>query len=169
MAAAVMTRSEMLLLLVLLVVPAAGTRGRSEYWKSGFYYIALGAQVPIALAFIDYAQKVVGIGPSFMPTGDIDGDFDLDVRGVAAPKVKQGSVDHIPTAAAGLDIPVDQKETPLRSQRGAADQLERLGHREQLRENMDAVSQGPLNPDEMNWIRQYGRLVKSRKKLDYVK
>lgn len=42
-------------------------------------------------------------------------------------------------------------------------------NREQLKNNMDAIRQGPLEPDEMNWIRQYGQLVKSKKRLDYVK
>jgi aryl-alcohol dehydrogenase-like predicted oxidoreductase len=42
-------------------------------------------------------------------------------------------------------------------------------NREQLRQNLDAIKQGPLEPDEMNWVRQYGRLVKSKKRLDYVK
>jgi aryl-alcohol dehydrogenase-like predicted oxidoreductase len=41
--------------------------------------------------------------------------------------------------------------------------------REQLSQNLDAIRQGPLEPDEMNWIRQYGQLVKSKKGLDYVK
>jgi len=42
-------------------------------------------------------------------------------------------------------------------------------NREQLSKNMDAIRQGPLELDEMNWIRQYGQLVKSKKRLDYVK
>jgi aryl-alcohol dehydrogenase-like predicted oxidoreductase len=42
-------------------------------------------------------------------------------------------------------------------------------NREQLRQNLEAINQGPLDPDEMNWIRQYGQLVKSKKGLDYVK
>jgi aryl-alcohol dehydrogenase-like predicted oxidoreductase len=42
-------------------------------------------------------------------------------------------------------------------------------NREQLRQNLNAIKQGPLEPDEMNWVRQYGQLVKSKKKLDYVK
>jgi aryl-alcohol dehydrogenase-like predicted oxidoreductase len=41
-------------------------------------------------------------------------------------------------------------------------------NREQLSKNMDAARQGPLDPDELNWIRQYGQLVKSKKRLDYV-
>lgn len=41
-------------------------------------------------------------------------------------------------------------------------------NREQLRQNLAAVKQGPLKPEEMDWVRQYGRLVKSKKRLDYV-
>jgi aryl-alcohol dehydrogenase-like predicted oxidoreductase len=42
-------------------------------------------------------------------------------------------------------------------------------NREQLSQNLDAINQGPLEPDEMSWIRQYGQLVKSKKGLDYLK
>jgi aryl-alcohol dehydrogenase-like predicted oxidoreductase len=42
-------------------------------------------------------------------------------------------------------------------------------NREQLRRNMDAVGQGPLAPEEMDWVRQYGQQVKAKKRLDYVK
>lgn len=42
-------------------------------------------------------------------------------------------------------------------------------NQEQLRKNMDAIKQGPLGAEEMNWVRQYGQLVKSRKRLDYIK
>lgn len=42
-------------------------------------------------------------------------------------------------------------------------------NRAQLRQNLAAVHAGPLAPEEMAWIREYGKLVKSRKRLDYVK
>jgi len=42
-------------------------------------------------------------------------------------------------------------------------------NRHQLEQNFKAVQQGPLNQEEMNWIRQYGQQVRSRKKLDYIK
>jgi aryl-alcohol dehydrogenase-like predicted oxidoreductase len=42
-------------------------------------------------------------------------------------------------------------------------------NREQLSQNLDAIKQGPLGPDEMNWVRQYGQLVKLKKRFDYVK
>lgn len=60
--------------LVVAIAPE-GTRSKSHYWKTGFYYIALGARVPIALGFVDYGQKTIGIGPNFMPSGDIQADF----------------------------------------------------------------------------------------------
>jgi 1-acyl-sn-glycerol-3-phosphate acyltransferase len=58
-----------------LVVPPEGTRSKTRYWKTGFYYIAVGAQVPIVMAYMDYANKTSGLGPVFHPTGDIDADM----------------------------------------------------------------------------------------------
>lgn len=58
-----------------LVVPPEGTRSKVRYWKTGFYYIALGAKVPIVMAYMDYARKQSGLGPVFEPTGDIEVDM----------------------------------------------------------------------------------------------
>jgi 1-acyl-sn-glycerol-3-phosphate acyltransferase len=58
-----------------LVVPPEGTRGRTRHWKTGFYYIAQAAGVPIVLAYMDYARKNSGLGPVFTPTGDVDADM----------------------------------------------------------------------------------------------
>ena len=58
-----------------LIVPPEGTRNKARYWKTGFYYIALGAKVPIVLAYMDYERKVTGLGPVFYPTGDIEADM----------------------------------------------------------------------------------------------
>jgi 1-acyl-sn-glycerol-3-phosphate acyltransferase len=58
-----------------MVVPPEGTRGKTRHWKTGFYYIALEAQVPIVLAFMDYHRKVAGLGPIFTPTGDVERDM----------------------------------------------------------------------------------------------
>src|SRR5215211_7480307 len=60
--------------LILAVLPE-GTRKRTAYWKSGFYHIANGARVPLILGFADYKRKVGGIGPAFMPSGDIEADM----------------------------------------------------------------------------------------------
>lgn len=60
-----------------LAVPPAGTRSKRDYWKSGFYYIALAAQVPIVMGFLDFKRKVGGVGPSFVPSGDVKKDMDM--------------------------------------------------------------------------------------------
>lgn len=60
---------------MVLAVAPEGTRRKSNYWKTGFYNIAKGANVPIVMAFIDYARKAGGIGPTLIPIGDIEFDM----------------------------------------------------------------------------------------------
>ena len=60
---------------MVLVVPPSGTRKKVTYWKTGFYHIAWGAGIPIALGFVDYHRKVGGFGPLFYPTGNIEDDM----------------------------------------------------------------------------------------------
>jgi 1-acyl-sn-glycerol-3-phosphate acyltransferase len=60
---------------LILAVPPEATRKKSTGWKTGFYHIARGANVPIVLGYLDYRRKVAGMGPAFMPTGDIEADF----------------------------------------------------------------------------------------------
>ncbi len=59
-----------------LVVPPEATRSKTRSWKTGFYYIAAGAGVPIVLAYMDYANKRSGLGPIFVPSGDIERDME---------------------------------------------------------------------------------------------
>jgi 1-acyl-sn-glycerol-3-phosphate acyltransferase len=58
-----------------LIVPPEGTRSGTRYWKTGFYYIAEAAGVPILLAYLDYEKKTGGLGPVFQTTGDIEADM----------------------------------------------------------------------------------------------
>jgi 1-acyl-sn-glycerol-3-phosphate acyltransferase len=58
-----------------LVFAPEGTRSRTEHWKSGFYHLARAAGVPVALAFIDYARREVGVGAHLDLTGDVDADL----------------------------------------------------------------------------------------------
>ena len=60
---------------LIVTIPPEGTRSQVDKWKTGFYYIALGADVPIALAFLDYTRKTGGFLATFHPTGDIDKDI----------------------------------------------------------------------------------------------
>jgi 1-acyl-sn-glycerol-3-phosphate acyltransferase len=61
--------------LVVAIAPC-GTRKSSDHWKTGFYWIAQTAQVPILCGFLDYRSKRAGLGLSFIPTGDIASDMD---------------------------------------------------------------------------------------------
>ena len=67
-----------------LVVPPEGTRAQSRHWKTGFYYIALEAQVPIVLGFLDFDSKTSGLGPALLPTGDLEADMKR-IKGFYAP------------------------------------------------------------------------------------
>jgi 1-acyl-sn-glycerol-3-phosphate acyltransferase len=60
---------------LVLVIPPEGTRKNVKHWKTGFYYIASGANVPIVMGFLDYKRKVGGVGHVFQPTGDINVDM----------------------------------------------------------------------------------------------
>lgn len=63
--------------LTALTITPEGTRSKKDYWKTGFYYIALEAEVPIALAYLDYKNKRLGIGATLYPSGDIKQDFEI--------------------------------------------------------------------------------------------
>ncbi|WP_063815753.1 MULTISPECIES: lysophospholipid acyltransferase family protein [Sorangium] len=60
---------------LILVVAPEGTRSRTKRWKTGFYYVALGAGVPILLGYLDFPRKRGGILHVFYPTGDIEADM----------------------------------------------------------------------------------------------
>lgn len=63
---------------LLLVVPPEGTRKKTNHWKTGFYWIAVGAKVPLMFGIPDYRRKVVDLTPPvFYPTGDIQADIEV--------------------------------------------------------------------------------------------
>ena len=59
----------------ILAIAPEGTRKIVEKWKTGFYYIALKAKLPILMVSFDYIRKEVKINNKFYPSGDIDKDF----------------------------------------------------------------------------------------------
>ncbi|MCB2410866.1 1-acyl-sn-glycerol-3-phosphate acyltransferase [Hymenobacter lucidus] len=61
--------------LVILITPE-GTRAYQPRWKKGFYFAAMGANVPILLGYLDYKNKEAGVGPAFWPTGDYEKDLE---------------------------------------------------------------------------------------------
>lgn len=58
-----------------VVITPEGTRKDVEYWKLGFYWIALGAGVPILFGVISYKAKRIGTADLFYPTGNLDEDW----------------------------------------------------------------------------------------------
>ena len=71
-----------------LAIAPEGTRRRTEHWKSGFYHLAREARVPLALGYIDYPKREIGVGAYVELTGDLDADmakvraFYADKRGL---------------------------------------------------------------------------------------
>jgi 1-acyl-sn-glycerol-3-phosphate acyltransferase len=57
-----------------LALAPEGTRKKVATWKTGYYYIAQAAQVPIITVSFDYGTKTVTIGEPFYTTGDIEKD-----------------------------------------------------------------------------------------------
>ncbi|AVR46279.1 acyltransferase [Christiangramia fulva] len=58
-----------------LALSPEGTRKKVERWKTGFYFIAVKAKVPIIMASFDFRKKLVKISDPFWPTGNFDTDF----------------------------------------------------------------------------------------------
>ena len=62
---------------LMLAIAPEGTRKSSPAWKTGFYWIAHRAGVPLIMVSFDYGKKEVVILGSFTPTGNIEQDLPL--------------------------------------------------------------------------------------------
>ena len=60
-----------------ICIAPEGTRKRVDKLKTGFYFIAKGANIPVILCKFDWANKMVGISKPFWPTDDQEADFRL--------------------------------------------------------------------------------------------
>ncbi|MCP5077864.1 MAG: acyltransferase [Psychromonas sp.] len=58
-----------------ILVPPEGTRKKVKKWKTGFYFIAKGADVPILPAYLDYERKMVGFGDPIIPGDNVEADI----------------------------------------------------------------------------------------------
>ena len=58
-----------------LALAPEGTRKKVEEWKTGFYYIAKAAKVPIIMFSLDFKNKQNKISEPFYPTDDKEADF----------------------------------------------------------------------------------------------
>jgi len=60
---------------MVLAIPPEGTRNAVREWKSGFYHIAVAANVPIVLSVLDYGKRTVRLAAVVFPSGDYDADL----------------------------------------------------------------------------------------------
>jgi 1-acyl-sn-glycerol-3-phosphate acyltransferase len=58
-----------------IVVTPEGTRSRTEGWRSGFYHLAHGADVPLGLAVLDFGRKEVRLETFIRLSGDAEADM----------------------------------------------------------------------------------------------
>ena len=60
---------------LILAISPEGKRKKVEKWKTGFYHIATGANVPILLMSLDYATRTLTLGPTFTATDNAESDM----------------------------------------------------------------------------------------------
>ena len=60
-----------------LAIAPEGTRKKVAQWRTGFYYIAKGAKVPIVMIALDYANKEIRISPPFYTSDDYQKDLNF--------------------------------------------------------------------------------------------
>ena len=58
-----------------LALAPEGTRRHASAWRSGFYHVALQAQVPVGLVFLDYGQREAGVQRFIMLGGNMRADL----------------------------------------------------------------------------------------------
>ena len=72
---------------LVIVVTPEGTRSLRTEWKTGFYHVAKGAGVPITLGYLDFENKIAGVGKVIWPSDDMEKDlreimeFYKDIKG----------------------------------------------------------------------------------------
>lgn len=59
-----------------LAITPEGTRSYTEHLRLGFYQLAVGGDLPIALGYIDYGSRTVGIDTYLRMSGDSDEDLE---------------------------------------------------------------------------------------------
>ncbi len=60
-----------------LAISPEGTRKKTARWKTGFYYIAKIARVPIIMVSFDYRTKTVKFSAPFHTTENMEKDFSV--------------------------------------------------------------------------------------------
>lgn len=71
---------------MIVLVPPEGTRSKVKEWKTGFYRIAVNAEVPVLMGYVDVSKKEAGLADFFYPTGELEVDMPT-IRAFYADKV----------------------------------------------------------------------------------
>jgi len=72
----------------ILGIAPEGTRSNTGQWKTGFYWIAKLAKIPIVMVSFDYAKKIITFSSPFYPTSNMKEDISImksffkDVKGM---------------------------------------------------------------------------------------
>lgn len=61
----------------IMAITPEGTRSLAPKWRTGFYYAALQAEVPIIMAGMDYGRKIVTFSEPLIPSGNLDLDIEF--------------------------------------------------------------------------------------------
>lgn len=88
-----------------LAITPEGTRGYRPHWKSGFYHLAVAANVPLCLIYMDYPNKVLSVADHMVLSGDQEADM------AALRAVFEGHQGKHPENAAPI-ILSERRETP---------------------------------------------------------
>ena len=62
---------------MIITITPEGTRKKVPAWKTGFYRVAIAANVPIVPVAFDFSRKRIVISAPFFPTGDLDADLPI--------------------------------------------------------------------------------------------
>jgi hypothetical protein len=86
-----------------------GTRNYRPYWRSGFYHIALAAQVPVGCVYFDFAKKEVGLLDFVEITGDVRADM-AQIRTILG-----GHLGYLPEKAAPIALQCEEEKNDAQS------------------------------------------------------
>ncbi len=80
-----------------VTIAPEGTRKKVDKLKTGFYYIALKAKIPVLIIGLDFKKKLILISKLFYVTGDINKDmgFFIDFFRPITGKVPQNGLNHL--------------------------------------------------------------------------
>lgn len=59
---------------MILIIAPEGTRSAVAKWRTGFYFMAQAAKVPMVFAYLDYAKREVGVLAIEYAQGDVEQD-----------------------------------------------------------------------------------------------